>query len=127
MLDKLLLNELKDIVRNYNLKNHIPLNLKKKELITEIEKHLYNDNGVLKYKNKDFDYTLPKKKVKQVILKDTVMTKDKAYRILKIKKDANKAEIKKAYYKLSLIYHPDKPTGNESNFKILKSAYDILK
>lgn len=56
------------------------------------------------------------------------------YDILGVSKDATQDEIKKAYRKLSLKYHPDKHTGdtpeeqkkNEELFKDVAHAYDIL-
>ena len=39
---------------------------------------------------------------------------------------ADKKQIKSQYKKLSLIYHPDKPTGNDKLFMKLKKAYDAL-
>ena len=48
------------------------------------------------------------------------------YAVLGIERDARPDEIKKAYRKLSLKHHPDKPTGNESTFKQIGEAYSIL-
>jgi len=50
------------------------------------------------------------------------------YEILQINKNATRNEIKKAYKKLILIYHPDKNHNvNSSNkFMEIKMAYDIL-
>merc|ERR1719216_251171 len=48
------------------------------------------------------------------------------YEILGVSLDADKKTIKSQYKKLSLIYHPDKPTGNEKLFMKLKKAYDAL-
>lgn len=48
------------------------------------------------------------------------------YDILEIPTDASLADIKKAYKKLSMKYHPDRETGDEIKFKALKEAYEIL-
>ncbi len=34
--------------------------------------------------------------------------------------------IKKAYYQQALIYHPDRPTGDEEKFKAINRAYTLL-
>merc|ERR1719397_1200027 len=48
------------------------------------------------------------------------------YEILSVPLNADKKTIKSQYKKLSLIYHPDKPTGNEKLFMKLRKAYDAL-
>jgi DnaJ-class molecular chaperone len=53
------------------------------------------------------------------------------YEILNVSKDATPAEIKSAYKKLALQFHPDKcsPSDREKNeveFKKIKSAYEVL-
>ncbi len=51
------------------------------------------------------------------------------YSILKIKPNANGHEIKKAYHKLALLYHPDKNAGSaiaEATFKEINEAYIFL-
>ena len=48
------------------------------------------------------------------------------YEILQVSLSADKKTIKSQYKKLSLIYHPDKPTGNEKLFMKLRKAYDAL-
>ena len=48
------------------------------------------------------------------------------YKLLSINEKSDNKEIKKSFYKLSLINHPDKG-GNEESFKKINMAYEILK
>lgn len=50
------------------------------------------------------------------------------YKVLEIKKNANAADIKKAYRKLSLKYHPDKNPSDDasSKFAEIATAYSVL-
>jgi len=52
------------------------------------------------------------------------------YQVLGVSKDADANEIKKAYRKLALQFHPDKNAGNqqaEEKFKEVSAAYEVLK
>jgi len=51
------------------------------------------------------------------------------YEVLGVSRDAGKDEIKKAYRKLAIKYHPDKnpdDTAAEENFKVATEAYEVL-
>tara|TARA_B110000003_G_scaffold273_1_gene310 strand:- start:5894 stop:6781 length:888 start_codon:yes stop_codon:yes gene_type:complete len=48
------------------------------------------------------------------------------YKILGVNDKSTKDEIKKAYRKLSLQYHPDRPNGNSDKFKQVNEAYETL-
>lgn len=54
------------------------------------------------------------------------MTSINPYEILCLNKDATQEEIKTAYKKLALKYHPDKNGGNDEMFKQINNAYQIL-
>ena len=51
------------------------------------------------------------------------------YEVLQVSKDSSGAELKKAYRKLAMKYHPDRnpdDTEAEENFKIVNEAYQVL-
>ena len=57
------------------------------------------------------------------------MAKRDYYEVLGVTKSADSKEIKKAYRKLAIKYHPDKNPGDkiaEAKFKEAAEAYDVL-
>ena len=58
------------------------------------------------------------------------MAKQDYYAVLECPREASADELKKAYRKLAMKYHPDRNPGNktaEAQFKEVNEAYDILK
>ena len=58
------------------------------------------------------------------------MAKKDFYQILEVDKKASAEDLKKAYRKLAMQYHPDKNPNNkeaEHKFKEISEAYDVLK
>lgn len=51
------------------------------------------------------------------------------YDVLSVNRDSTPAEIKRQFYKLSLLYHPDKNPDPEAakNYTLISQAYDVLK
>ena len=55
------------------------------------------------------------------------MAKRDYYEVLGISKNASEDEVKKAFRKLAVKYHPDKEGGSEEKFKEINEAYEVLK
>src|SRR5437879_11179484 len=58
------------------------------------------------------------------------MAKQDFYAVLGVAKSADAEEMKRAYRKLAMQYHPDRNSGDktsEQKFKDVSEAYDVLK
>src|ERR1700712_4911661 len=55
------------------------------------------------------------------------MAKRDYYEVLGVSKDASADEIKKAFRKAAVKHHPDKEGGDETKFKEINEAYEVLK
>lgn len=55
------------------------------------------------------------------------MAKRDYYEVLGVGKSASADEIKKAFRRLAVQYHPDKEGGDETKFKEINEAYEVLK
>lgn len=55
------------------------------------------------------------------------MSKRDYYEVLGVAKGASADEIKKAFRRLAVQYHPDKEGGDENKFKEINEAYEVLK
>jgi curved DNA-binding protein CbpA len=48
------------------------------------------------------------------------------YEALEVAPDATPEEIKSAYRRLALVWHPDRPTGSSERFVKIARAYEVL-
>lgn len=48
------------------------------------------------------------------------------YQILELPETASEQDIKRAFRRLSIKYHPDKPGGDAEKFKVIREAYNVL-
>lgn len=53
-------------------------------------------------------------------------TQDDFYHLLGVSREASLDEIKREYRKLSLLYHPDKKSGDEKKYSMINLAFKIL-
>lgn len=65
-------------------------------------------------------------KVKQTRVTNRINRAENAFSILGIPKNSSRSVIRKAYLRLSKMYHPNKKTGNANTFVKIKRAYDSL-
>jgi len=71
----------------------------------------------------------PINQVKRNFFKSPILFGQDYYQILGVERNSSQDEIKKAYRKLAMKYHPDKNKGNkeaEEKFKSISSAYSVL-
>ena len=88
-------------------------------------KVIHTISGYLNISNKDYE------SIKAIFIKDI----DSAYKILEITSDASDDQIKKAYRKMAVKYHPDKvahlgkeiQNSAEEKFKAVSDAYTEIK
>ena len=53
------------------------------------------------------------------------MAKD-YYQMLGVPRNSSDGEIKKAYRKMAMKYHPDRPGGDSEKMKIINKAYEVI-
>ena len=114
----------------------------KEEIIRDFINYLHSNDGlkileILKQKFKKRDL-VEKKFIETYIqsikmiknMKNTssnkVKTNETDYTILDLPESASQNDINRAFRKLSLKYHPDRPSGNAEKFKLISAAHNRL-
>jgi curved DNA-binding protein CbpA len=97
-----------------NIKN---IEFKKKQKSSKKKIETQKNNNEYKYDKKDFLEEFMK------LHNDLYFN---PYKIMNLDKNYDKKNLKKMYKKLALIYHPDRPDGNEITFKEITQAYLYL-
>ena len=95
------------------------------EIHPEEVKVIHTIAGYINISNKDYE------SIKAIFIKDM----DSAYKILEVNSDASDSEVKKAYRKMAVKYHPDKvahlgkeiQNTAEEKFKAVSDAYTEIK
>ena len=95
------------------------------EIHPEEVKVIHTIAGYINISNKDYE------SIKAIFIKDM----DSAYKILEVNSDASDSEVKKAYRKMAVKYHPDKvahlgkeiQNTAEEKFKAVSDAYNEIK
>lgn len=92
-----------------------------------------NGNSVFTNIAKLLMYNLPTRSPIDVVLKRNFSKTNVCckclYELLNVPRNATQSDIKGAYYKLSMIYHPDKNRGCEDaikKFREITDAYEVL-
>lgn len=87
-----------------------------------------SSTGVLNYKSK-IESTSTSRNIRNQQARLFSSTTEDFYKVLGVSKNANKGEIKKAYFKLAKKYHPDTNRGDANasdQFKRATAAYEVL-
>jgi curved DNA-binding protein CbpA len=98
--------------------------------IDQFKKEQKNEeNSFLQNLEKAKEQFYKKQKTKEEYFQDELKEFEKNYnpfRILHLEYNANEEDVKKAYRKFSLKYHPDRPDGNAKKFMMVSQAYIYL-
>ena len=102
--------------------------------LSQFEAAIADFNKAMEFDPNDRDLAKELRATEQSMLKEKEREKD-LYYVLGVSKNATERDLKLAYHKLSLVWHPDKAAGkteaeieaSERKFKVISDAYQILK